>query len=408
MIKRHITSALLHALKDNPVVLLNGARQTGKSTLVKWLAERRYRARYLTMDDATTLAAASANPEGFLTGFESPIILDEVQRIPELFLPIKAIVDRNRTPGRFLLTGSANVLFLPRLSESLAGRMEILNLWQFSQGELEDTNDRFIDAVFSNKFLPANSPPRSDIFKTLALGGYPEIQKRKEPQRRHAWFESYITTILQRDVRELAHINGLTAMPRLLALLASRVGTMLNFAELSRSIVLPQTTLKRYLSLLETTFLIRLLPAWATNRSKRIIRTPKLYLTDTGLALHLCGVDEQLLKCDHTPLGHFLENFVIMELTKQATWSHERVTMYYFRTHAGQEVDFILERPDGAVVGIEVKASMQVDKSSFTGLNTLREILKKNFIRGVVFYMGNETIPFGNDMTALPISNLWQ
>jgi len=220
-------------------------------------------------------------------------VIDEVQKATELFVAIKASVDRDRQPGRFLLTGSANVLVLPRLSESLAGRMEILNLWPFSQGELLGTTEKFVDAVFEDQFsLPTASRKTSfDILEKIMVGGFPEAVSRKAPSRRRAWFSSYITAVLQRDIRELANIEGLADLPKLLSLIAVRVPALLNFAELSRTAAIPQSTLKRYLSLLEATFFIHKLAPWFGHPGKRLVKTPKLILNDTGLKAHLLGTD---------------------------------------------------------------------------------------------------------------------
>lgn len=408
MFTRHLSEKLDAALADTPVVLVNGARQTGKTTLARRLCETGSARRYLTLDDAATLAAAHADPSGFVVRLTGPVVIDEVQKAPALFPAIKIAVDAGRVPGRFLLTGSANVLALPRLSESLAGRMEILTLWPLSQGEIEGVREGFIDAIFAKNepspdFRAAN---RSNILKRVAKGGYPEIQSRDE-ERRDAWFASYVTTILQRDVRDLAQIEGLTAMPRLLSLLAARTMSLLNFAELSRSTAIPQSTLKRYLSLIETTFLAYTAPAWSGNLSKRLIKTPRLAFGDTGLAAHLSGFSEERMKEDPGRAGHLIENFVATELRKQAGWSRTRSTLFHYRTLSGQEVDFILESNSGKLAGIEVKASATVSAADFRGLRALKEATGKRFHRGVLLYAGSQALPFGRDLFAMPISSLW-
>ncbi|MEA3458280.1 MAG: ATP-binding protein, partial [Candidatus Thermoplasmatota archaeon] len=316
MIPRSITPAILEALSDTPVVLLNGARQTGKSTLMQWLAKETHPARYITLDDAAVLSAARSDPTGFLAGFDGPVVLDEVQRAPELFLAIKSAVDRNRVPGRFLLTGSANPLLLPKLSESLAGRMEILTLWPFSQGELERRREDFIDRIFANRLpqFPASDLSRYELIQRVLAGGYPEVVGKVSARRRSAWFRSYVTTIVQREVRDLANIEHLAMMPRLLSLLAARAGALMNYTELSSSLGLPQSTLKRYMALFEMTFLSQPLPAWSANLGKRLIRSRKLVLNDTGLLAHLTGLDEERIKSEPNTFGALLENFVIMEL----------------------------------------------------------------------------------------------
>lgn len=410
MIRRHLEDQVVAALADTPVTLLVGARQTGKSTLCQQLAVGRHRARYLTLDDATTLAAARTDPVGFVASIDSPVVIDEVQRAPDLFSAIKLAVDRKRTPGRFLLTGSANVLLLPRVSDSLVGRMQVLMLWPFSQGEIEGAREGFIDAVFGRKAPPlaAGRQSREDILGRALRGGYPEILTRSDPRRRRAWYESYVTTILQRDVRDLANIEGLASLPRLLALIASRATSLLNYADLSRGTALPQSTVKRYLALLENTFLTRAIPAWSANLGKRLVKAPRLAVGDTGLLAHLVGASPEKLRTDPGAAGPILENFVAMELIKQATWSSVAVALHHFRTAAGQEVDLVLERDDGKIVGIEVKAAASVAATDFRGLHALREAARDRFLRGIVLYTGREAMPFGPSLFALPASAIWE
>lgn len=409
MFARHLSPNLLEALSDSPVVFLNGARQTGKSTLSQELSTGGHPARYLTLDDMGVRSAAKNDPQGFLAGLDGPVILDEVQRAPELFLPLKAEVDRNRKPGRFFLTGSASALVLPQLSESLAGRMEILTLWPLSQGEIEATREGFIDALFGPETLPPSwrPLPPMDLWERVTRGGYPEPLSRPRPERRRAWVDSYLATIIERDVRDLANIEGLTQLPRLLHLLAARTASLMNYAELSRSMGLPQSTLKRYLALLEATFLVRRLPPWSGNLGKRLVKAPKLFLNDTGLASGLLAIDAARLGADGALSGPLLETFVMAELTKQSGWSKTRPRMYHFRTQAGHEVDFVLEDAQGRCVGVEVKAGA-VGTGDFKGLKALEEALGDRFVRGVILSTGRETIPFAKNMHALPINALWQ
>lgn len=409
ILERHITPALLAAVADTPIVLLIGARQTGKSTLVQELAASVHPAQYLTFDDVGVLAAAHADPAGFLAGLNGPVVLDEVQRVPELFIALKASVDRDRRPGRFLLTGSANVLLLPHLAELLVGRMEVLTLWPLSQGEIDGGTKNFIDATFSQAVFTFPGPAESwtQLMERIVRGGYPEVLSRVTDARRKAWFRSYVTTLLQRDVRDLANIEGLTALPRLLSLLASRAASLLNNSELSRSSTIPLTTLKRYLALFETSFLIQLLPAWSGNLGKRLVKAPKLMLSDTGLLAHLLGVDRQVLETDRALAGSLLENFVAMELYKQATWSEVQPQLFHFRTQTGQEVDIVLEDASSRIVGIEVKASATVSARDFKGLRVLADAVGQRFVRGIVLYTGTEVIPFGPQLQAVPLSVLW-
>lgn len=408
MYRRIILQPLKTALGDSPVVLINGARQTGKTTLVQALEEERA---YLTFDDAGVLSAAKEDPAGFLAGFTGPVTLDEIQHVPELFPAIKAIVDRKRTPGRFLLTGSANVLLLPRLSESLAGRMEILTLWPLAQTEIEGrTNRNLLDRLFAEElhFGPLPEVTRADLIRRVMAGGYPEPMARTDEARRRAWFGSYLTTILQRDVRDMANIEGLTVLPRLLSLLASRTGALLNLADISRTSGLAYTTLTRYMTLLEATFLVQPLPSWSANLGTRMVKSPKLLLSDTGLAASLLGLTAERLASDGPLFGALLETFVAMELRKISGRSAQAIQFFHYRTKAGEEVDALLEDGAGRLVSVEVKASATVTSSDFKGLRALANAAGERFVRGLVLYAGNQVIPFGERLHAVPLSLLWQ
>jgi hypothetical protein len=408
VIQRKIKYKLLEALSDSPVVLIHGARQTGKSTLVKEISGNEFPAKYLTFDDTGILSAAQNNPQGFVSGYPENLIIDEVQRVPEIFPEIKNIVDKKRKAGKFILTGSANVLLLPKVSESLAGRIEILNLFPLSQSEISSADKNFIDELFSDTFKPLRSiKEKNDLVNKAVTGGFPEMLVRKDRARQNAWFKSYITAILQRDVRDIANIEKLNELPKLLKLFASRAGTLLNFAELSRSAVIPQTTLKRYVALLEAVFMIHLLPAWSGNLSKRLIKTPKLYLNDTGLLSHLIGFESDRTFPDPLSWGRLLENFVFSELLKQSTWSKNNLSLYHFRSASGQEIDFIIERSDGKLVAVEVKATAKITSSDFNKINIFAEETGTKFLRGVVLYTGKEAIPFAKNMFALPVDILW-
>jgi predicted AAA+ superfamily ATPase len=411
MLRRHIIDRLLDGLADTPAVLVNGARQTGKSTLVQ-LAELAEQSRqYLTFDDPGILAAAKRDPNGFVAGLNAPVTLDEVQHVPELFPVIKAAIDRNRQSGRFLLTGSANVMLLPKLSEFLAGRMEVLTLWPFSQGEMRGVRESFVDTLFSQKSVGwtgrTATARREELLETILAGGYPLAVARQSATRRDAWFQSYVMTMLQRDIRDLANIADVTAVPRLLSVVAARAGGLLNFADLSRSVALPQTTLKRYFALLEATFLVQLLRPWARNLGKRIIQTPKVYLNDTGLLAHLLGATVDRLKAEGNLAGAVLENFVLMELRKQSTWSATQPELFYWRTASGQEVDVVLEDRAGRVAGVEVKAAATLSGNDVRGLQGLATAAGKHWVRGVVLYAGTEVIPFSANVHGVPLSCLW-
>jgi len=411
MFHRNLTGQLIEALADTPAVLVNGARQTGKSTLVQSKEVAKDGRHYITFDDPGVLAAARSDPNGFLAGLPLPVTLDEVQYVPELFPVIKAAIDRRRQPGQFLLTGSANVMLLPKISESLAGRMEILTLWPFSQGEMKNHQESFVDSLFSPK--PVNWSGKFQkleweaLLEHLVAGGYPPAVARHSPSRRDAWFQSYIMTMLQRDIRDLANIADSTAIPRLLSVVATRAGSLLNFADLSRTMALPQTTLKRYFALLEGTFLVQLLRPWARNLGKRVIQTPKVYLNDSGLLTYSLGATVDRLKAEGTLAGAVLENFVMMELRKQCAWSTARPEMFFWRTTSGVDVDFVLEDRAGKVVGVEVKASATLGSQDARGLRELADTVGKNWLRGIVLYAGREVIPFASNLHGIPLNSLW-
>jgi predicted AAA+ superfamily ATPase len=406
---RRARPALEAALADTPVVLVVGPRQAGKTTLCRLVAERRG-VRVLSLDDAATLAAATTDPTGFIAAIDGPVVLDEIQKAPALLPAIKLAVDRRRTAGRFLLTGSADVLSLPRVSESLAGRVEVLTLWPLSQGELVGRREGFIDALFARAKVDAGvtGESRAQLVERALRGGFPEAVARRDPERRRAWFRAYVTTMIERDVRDLAQIEGLTDLPRLLNLLAARSASLLNVAELSRSLGLAHTTLSRYLALLEQAFLVRRVPAWAGSRARRAVKTPRVWVPDTGLLGHLAGLTPARLAEEPATVGPLLETFVVSELTKQRGWSRTPVELLHFRTHGGHEVDVVLEAPDGHLVGVEVKAAATIGGGDLKGLRALRDIAGKRFYRGVVLYTGRETLPFGPDLWALPVSALWE
>jgi uncharacterized protein len=407
MLQRNIEKSVQLAMTDTPVTLLNGARQTGKTTLAQAIAEKTG-AHYFTLDDSATLALAAGDPAGFIRNLTGSVVLDEIQRAPELFPAIKLAVDQNRQPGRFLLTGSANVMTLPRLSESLAGRMEIIPLFPFSAGELAGRHEGFLKRLFDGTL--ANGKPISannDLPARLTCGGYPEAVERKADDRRAAWFASYISTILQRDVRDLARVDALHTLPNLLKLLAARASGLMNLADIGRDAGLPHTTLTRYLALLETVFLVHRLPAWSPNLGKRLVKAPKLHLVDTGLACHLLGADARRLSDDRLLLGRMMETLVVGELRKQLSWTDPQTTLYHFRTATGAEVDVVLEKADGSVAGIEVKASATIAASDFAALKAMRDQLGKQFQAGIVLYLGDQVIPFGDSLWLVPLPRLW-
>jgi len=408
MIQRNLIQNVREAMTDTPVILLNGARQTGKSTLAQACIHGLDGAQYRTMDDAPVLSAALKDPAGFLTDFSGTVVLDEIQRAPDLLPAIKLSVDRDRRPGRFLLTGSANVLLLPQISESLAGRMEVLTLWPVSAGELAGRTEGFLEVLMQPdpQFTVTEAPTRAALLQKMVDGGYPEALTRGSTRRRDAWYGAYINTILQRDVRDIANIEQLAALPRLLQLLASRSTSLANYSEISRALQMPQSTLKRYMTLLEMTYLVQFVPPWSANLGKRLVKSPKLMLCDTGLMAYLLGL-EGTGAISGMALGALVENYVAMELRKQLSWCSRRMGLYHFRERTGREVDFILETPGGQIAGIEVKASSTVGSQDFRHLKFLQEEIGARFQRGVVFYLGENPVKFGERLHALPLSCLW-
>jgi predicted AAA+ superfamily ATPase len=410
MIKRHLLDVLKACLADTPAVFLAGPRQAGKSTLAQSLCKGGSRRRYLTFDDAGVTAAARRDPAGFLSGLKGDVVLDEVQRVPELFLAMKSVIDRERRAGRFLLTGSAAVLVIPQVAEALAGRVEILNLWPFSQGEIEGNRECFIDASFHERF-PLDTGKllsRRALCTAIIRGGFPEARGRATAERRDAWFRSYVSTLLSRDVRDLAAIEGLSELPHLLRLLAERTGGLLNYADVSRSTTLPQSTVKRYMTLLEGLFLIRRVPPWSGSRTVRLVKAPKVYPVDCGLASHLADADVETLNERPERLGPLLEAFVVGEIVKQIGWSRLRPALHHFRTHAGREVDLVLEDRRGRCVAIEVKAAASLGSGDVQGIEAFASAAGRRFRRGILLYTGREMVPFASNIHALPISSLWR
>lgn len=408
MFKRHVYNQVQKALSRSPVVLLNGARQTGKTTLaLEFAKEKNYS--YYTFDDEITLLTAKANISGFIAELPKPVILDEVQRLPEIFLAIKKEVDRNRIPGNYFLTGSANPLLIPRMGDSLAGRMEIINMMPLSQGEIYGKEEKFIDHVFNRKelYTPNTALTKKELYTRILKGGYPTVQHLNEEDQ-NAWIRSYLSLILQRDIRDLSNIEKMTEFPNLLRILAAHVSGLLNVASLSRDSRIPNKTLDRYLSLLETIFLVSLQPSWQANYALRFIKSQKINFVDTGLLSYLLQINLERVINDQVLIGKMLENFVVMELKKQSTWNTTEINMYHFRTNTGEEVDIVLENLAGEIVAIEIKNSATVTSADCKGLRILQDKVGNKFIKGIVLYTGSQYLPFDEKVCILPINALWE
>lgn len=406
---RFTQDILRESVQDTPVVLIHGSRQCGKTTLAQSVGGK-LGYHYITFDDDNQLQAAQTDPIGFVESLPEYTILDEIQRTPELFTAIKACVDQNRKPGRFILTGSANVLLLPQLADSLAGRMEIIHLRPLAQTEIAGLKPTFLQHLFSAEFSAATNKqkyPRlgETLAKLICMGGYPAAITRNNEKRRSAWYRNYITTIIQRDVRDIASIRNLDTLPQLLALAASQTARLFNAADLASPFSLSRPTIREYLTLLEQIFLIEQLQPWHSNRLSRLIKTPKMHLADTGLTCSLMGVNSQTLWQDKALLGQLLETFIYQEIRKYGDWHDKELKFYHFRNKDKVEVDIIIEQ-GRQMAGIEIKVAASVTQNDFKGLNKLKDACGKQFSGGVVFYDGETILPFGDKLFAVPISLL--
>lgn len=391
MIHRNIASHLRSVLDDTPVVALHGPRQCGKTTLARSVAAD---FPYVTLDDPLTLAAALKSPTSFLATYPEHCVIDEIQRAPSLFRSIKAEVDKNRRPGRYLLTGSANVLMIPKMADSLAGRMEVVPLWPFSQGELQGLDDCLVDMLFDESWRPS-SAAAVDLNQVIAAGGYPEPIERKSVARREAWFAAYVKALIERDVRDLADVEGLRMFPLLLRSLARQAGEPLNITALSRDTGIPPSSVQRYVALLEAVYLVSLVPAWTVVKSGKVAKTSKVIFTDSGILHHLSA-------------SLSLENFITMELVKQATWSEQRVTVMHFRSLRSYSVPIVLEDSQGNLVGIHIIDRAQAEPEDFRGLEFLAEAAGPGvFRRGVVIHCGTEPQTYTNRLSAIPLGSVW-
>lgn len=404
---RHVERHLVEALADSPAVLIHGPRQCGKTTLARLVgASRGYR--YITFDDDVVRDAAEDDPLGFAAALPERVILDEVQRVPSLFTALKLEIDRRRAPGRFLLTGSTHVLLVPRLSESLAGRLQTLRLHPLAQCELEQRGSDFLKTLFACEFMIERTTRLGErLPERITAGGYPAALARPPGRRRANWYHGHVDALVQRDVRDLASIRRLEILPRLLATAASQTARMFSVSDLAAPFEVSRPTIRDYATLLERVFLIERLPAWHSNRLSRLVKRPKLHLCDTGIASALLGMDGPVLAYDRTLFGQLLETFVYQELRRQASWHDVRTSFHYFRDKDGAEVDIVIEGGASGVAGVEVKASGTVRAADFRGLRKLRGALGERFAGGVVLYDGEATVPFGDRLHAVPLRRLF-
>ncbi len=400
-------AGLREALKDTPVVLVHGPRQCGKTTLAMQIGKRLGYA-YINLDDDVARRAAQDDPAGFVARLPKRLIIDEVQRAPEIFLPLKMEVDRERSPGRFLLTGSTNVLLLPKLTDSLAGRMGTVRLHPLAQCEIERRDPAMLRALIRGDFkIRTGHRLGEELAFRIAGGGFPAALARKTPVRRKQWYADYIDSLVQRDVRDLARIASLNAIPKLLKLAASQTARLINVSDLAAAFQISRPTIRDYVTLLERMFLLEELPPWHDNRLKRLVKSPKLHVTDSGLACALLGLSPSALWENREALGQLLETFVVGELRRQSSAMEDSIEFSHYRDRDGAEVDIVLEHSGSRVSGVEVKASSTVHSADFRGLRQLREASGRRFVCGVVLYDGEVSVGFGDGMFAVPISELW-
>jgi predicted AAA+ superfamily ATPase len=412
-IYRFLEDRIIQSLGAFPVVYLAGPRQSGKTTLVQRIAATRHKAKYITFDDLQIRSAAQHDPDAFLRSIAGSCVLDEIQLVPEIFRPLKIVVDENRNHtdagrGKFILTGSASVMALPMLSDALVGRMALHTLLPLSVQEIQgNKKPSFIDNAFLKDWKFAQLP-KENLINMMLRASFPELLPLENNSLRYEWCNGYINTILQRDVRVLIEVEKLAVLPNLLRLLAAKTGGILNEASLSRETNLNHITTKKYRLLLENLFLTQSVPAWSSNLGKKLIKAPKVYINDLNLLAYLLNLDlHDLPQINPHLFGHILENFVVIELSKQITSSNIRATLYHYRTASGQEIDLLLEGPQHQIIGIEIKARSKVTAKDFIQLEALKNALGNKFLRGFVLYNGNDIVPFGVNMWALPLTSLW-
>ena len=411
-IKRALEPRIQKSLTAMPAVYIHGPRQAGKSTLTQEILRTWSSAEYVTFDDISMLSAAKEDPMGFLQNLKTPAVLDEVQMVPEIFRGIKLQIDKKRMESKstsnnqYLLTGSTSILSLPKLADALVGRMEIFTLYPFSATESHSSKGQFLDTLFTSQLTLAKAPFPKEPFTTL-------IQKTTFPEivcnnniNITKWFESYITTLLYRDIRELAEIEKYHLLPNMLKIMASRVGGLVNDAQMARDLQMNVMTYRRYKALLSQMFLINLVPPWYRNIGKRFVKSPKLFLVDTLMLCYLLGIDDLSREPDPNTLGFLLENFVAQELTKTLAITNNG-QLFHFRTNDNKEIDFIVEYGGSKIVAIEVKAKKTVQASDFKHIKELKTLTPTEFVKGIVLYLGEDIIPFGEKLFALPLEALW-
>jgi uncharacterized protein len=396
------------ALSDTPVVVINGPRQAGKTTLVQHL-DLSGSSEFVTLDDREALAALDDDPREFLRRPVDTLVIDEAQLAPWLFRAVKAEVDRDRRPGRFLVTGSSRLLSTTNLAEALVGRVETHELWPFSQDELRGTRSDVVDRLFEEprSLLRSGALSRKELVDLVCAGGFPEAVTRN-PRRRSEWYRSYVDATVESVVAREAESLRRAQLPRLMSLCAARTAQELNVSNVAGDLALPLSTVRSYLAQLEAAFLLWLVPAWSTNLSAKVVRRPKIMLPDSGLAAALLRLDAAAVDTRGGLFGPLLETFVANEVRKQVSWSDARPVIGHFRDRGGFEVDLVLEHPDGRIIGLEIKATSSPKPEDFRGLRLLADRLGDRFAYGAVLSASPDALPYGPKMAMLPVDVLWR
>jgi predicted AAA+ superfamily ATPase len=409
LIPRHIRPRVVEALAESRAVALLGARQVGKSTLVLEIAHAEHRARYISLDDAGVAQAARSDPVELIASLSGPAVIDEIQRAPELLMAIKQRLDADDSRGQFLLTGSANLLTLPTIADALPGRVEYLRLWPLSQRELRGSAEPFIDPLFEGRFPAVAEAPvgRDAIASMLVTGGYPEAQ-RQSPRGLDRFFASYVDSLLGRDIADVAAIREPRNVDRVLRMIGARSGSIVSVNGMAGELGIDRATVAKHIEVLENLFLVWRLGAWQRNLGSRLVKSPKAYVVDSGLLAHLIGADAHRVREDGGVAGAMLESFVAMELVRQGELAERPLTLHHYRDQRQHEVDVVLERYSGEIVGVEVKAGATPRNTDFEGLRFLRDKLGSRFKAGALIYTGSQTLPFGDRLAAVPVSGLWR
>lgn len=402
---RHMEPRIRAALADTRVVAIVGPRQSGKTTLVRDIGGQNRP--YFTLDDEDVRAAAVSDPTGFVRGLDTAVI-DEVHRAPGLLLAIKRSVDADTRPGRFLITGSADLFSGAIAPDSLAGRVETIELLPLSQAEIaHQPPSAFLRDAFAGKFSVRPVSPPTDLISRILAGGFPEALTRKAYARRRAWLLNYAQSLAARDVLEIAEVAKADMMRSLIDHAALMTGQLLNLSELGQRVGVDAKTIDRWLVLLEHVFLMARLRSWHRNDLKRLVKTPKIQMIDSGLLAALRDIDEDALARDRALIGPLLECFVYAELRKASALLEDGARISHYRDKDKVEVDFVLEQGQRNVVGVEVKASATAKSEDFRGLQRLREATGAAFKAGLVLHSGEQIVPFGDRLFAAPISCLW-